>query len=123
MSANGYLISDDLLFISRIVGTARDLGLRIVVVRTTADLFERTQQDTPACVIVDLSNPGLKIGAVVTKLKGAEGSTPRVVAYGSHVDVNALRGAREAGCDVVLPRSRFTEDLAARLPEWFGQSA
>ena len=120
MSATGLLLSDDLLFISRIVGTARDLELRVVAVRTPAELLERARKEAPACVIVDLANPGLKIAELIGALRRAEGGTPHVVAYGSHVDVAALRGAREAGCDVVLPRSKFTEELPTRLPEWFG---
>jgi len=119
MSATGYLLSDDLLFISRIVGTARDLGLQVVAVRTPADLLERARKESPSCVIVDLANPGLKIAELVAALRGHEGGTPRGVAYWSHVDVAVLRGAREAGCDVVLPRSKFVEDLPTRLPEWF----
>jgi hypothetical protein len=41
-----------------------------------------------------------------------------VVAYGSHVDTATLRAAREAGCDVVLPRSKFVEELPTALPTW-----
>jgi hypothetical protein len=44
---------------------------------------------------------------------------PRVVAYGSHVDTATLRAAREAGCDPVLPRSKFVEELPSALPHWF----
>ena len=43
---------------------------------------------------------------------------PRLVAYGSHVDAEALRAARAAGCDPVLPRSKFVDDLPAALPGW-----
>ena len=43
---------------------------------------------------------------------------PRMVAYGSHVDAAVLRAAREAGCDPVLPRSKFVEELPRALPEW-----
>jgi CheY-like chemotaxis protein len=115
MGANGLLLSDDLLFISRIVGTARDLGLRVVPVRTPTELLERARQELPACVLVDLANPGLKIEAVV---EGLRETGARVVAYGPHVDAAGLRVAREAGCDVVLPRSKFVEDLPERLRDW-----
>jgi len=43
---------------------------------------------------------------------------PRVVAYGSHVDAAGLKAARDAGCDVVLPRSAFVEQLPVKLREW-----
>jgi hypothetical protein len=41
-----------------------------------------------------------------------------VVAYGSHVDTERLRAARSAGCDPVLPRSKFVEELPKALPQW-----
>jgi CheY-like chemotaxis protein len=116
VDALGLLLSDDLIFTSRIVGTARDLGLKMRTVRTSAELLERARQETPACVIVDLANPGLRIAELLGDLHefGA-----RVIAYGPHVDAVALRGAREAGCDEVLPRSKFVELLPDKLSEWF----
>ena len=33
--------------------------------------------------------------------------TGRVIAFGSHVDAELLAAARAAGCDEVLPRSKF----------------
>jgi CheY-like chemotaxis protein len=119
MSTTGLLLSDDLLFISRIVGTARDLDLRVTAVRTATELLNRARNEPPACVIVDLANPNLKITELVDTLKESPIDPPRVVAYGSHVDVATLRAAREAGCDVVLPRSKFVEELPSALPEWF----
>jgi CheY-like chemotaxis protein len=113
---NGLLLSDDLIFTSRIVGTARDLGLTMRAYKTSAELLERVRQETPACVLVDLANRSLAIAELMEELReiGA-----RVIAYGPHVDAAALRAAREAGCDLVLPRSRFVEELPARLAEWF----
>jgi CheY-like chemotaxis protein len=119
MSATGLLLSDDLLFISRIVGTARDLGLHLDSVKSSSELLERARRNEPVCVILDLANPGLKVADLIGALRCAEGGKPRVVAYGSHVDVAALRCAREAGCDEVLPRSKFVEVLSANLPVWF----
>jgi hypothetical protein len=45
------------------------------------------------------------------------------MAYGSHVDTATLRAARAAGCDPVLPRSKFVEDLPICLPAWLGVAA
>jgi hypothetical protein len=116
VEATGLLLSDDLIFNSRILGTARDLGLSMKGVRTPAELAERTRRDGAACVIVDLANPGLSIAELMDDLREVG---VRVVAYGPHVDAAALRAAREAGCDVVLPRSKFVEELPGKLAEWF----
>lgn len=112
---DGLLLSDDLMFTSRITGTARALGLRLVAASSPKMLLEMVAKEPPAGVIVDLANPGLNIEEVMASLAAA---APRVVAYGSHVDVDTLRRAREAGCHLVLPRSKFVEELPAKLPEW-----
>jgi CheY-like chemotaxis protein len=114
----GVLLSDDLIFTSRITGTAQSLGLTIQPARSVAALQALVQQQTPSCVIVDLANPGLVIVDLIGWLHKSCVPGPRVVAYGSHVDTATLRAAREAGCDVVLPRSTFVEELPSKLPEW-----
>jgi len=115
----GLLLSDDLIFTSRVTATARDLGLVVKPARSAEDIVQLARQQTPRCVIVDLANPGLVLTEMLTRLAEVCQPRPRVVAYGSHVDTATLRAAREAGCDPVWPRSKFVEDLAAALPGWF----
>jgi DNA-binding NarL/FixJ family response regulator len=73
----------------------------------------------PRCIIVDLDNPGLDLPALLAALREA-GLRPRVVAYGPHVNAELLHAARAAGCDPVLPRSKFVEQLEKELPGWLG---
>jgi DNA-binding NarL/FixJ family response regulator len=113
----GLLLSDDLIFTSRITGEARALGLTIKAARSADVLLSLARQEAPVCVLVDLANPGLVLSELMRQL--AELGQPRVVAYGSHVDISTLRAARAAGCDPVLPRSTFVEELSAALPQWF----
>ena len=120
MSSIGILLSDDLLFTSRIVGTARALGLEMQAVRSVGAVAELAQQGGPACVIVDLHLAGLELPALVSALR--QGASCTIVGYGSHVAADVLKAARDAGCDVVLPRSRFVETLQAELPVWFGSA-
>ena len=114
----GLLLSDDLIFTSRIAGTARALGLELQTVRTAAALEKAASERTPACVILDLHHPELNLTTLVPILKQSAPCT--IVGYGSHVAADVLHNARVAGCDVVLPRSKFVEDLATELPHWFG---
>jgi DNA-binding NarL/FixJ family response regulator len=118
-AAVGLLLSDDLIFTSRIAGTARGLGLVLKPARSPAVLLEQARREPPGCVVVDLGNPGLNLAGLLRGLREACPVMPRVVAYGSHVDAAGLRAAREAGCDVVLPRSKFVEELPRALPGWF----
>jgi CheY-like chemotaxis protein len=119
----GLLLSDDLIFTSRITGTGHDLGLTIRPARSVAGLLTLARQQTPACVLVDLAHPGLALPDLLRGLRETCSPRPRIVAYGSHVDAAGLRAAREAGCDVVLPRSKFVEELSRLLPAWFAEPA
>jgi CheY-like chemotaxis protein len=114
----GLLLCDDLIFTSRITGTARDLGLTVKAASSSQKLRDLAMAQSPACVILDLGNPGLVIEDLVTALREECRPMPRVVAYGSHVDTATLRRAREAGCDPVLPRSKFVEELPQALRQW-----
>jgi len=112
------LLSDDMIFTSRITGTARDLGLCVKPARSMEALNALIHQQLPCCIIVDLGHPGLAIVDLMGSLGKICAPMPRVVAYGSHVDTTTLRTAREAGCYAVLPRSKFVEELPRALPDW-----
>ncbi len=115
---SGIFLCDDLLFTSKVTGTGQMLGLPIRAVKTTAELLRLAQESLPACVIVELHTSGLVIAELMTAL-GEMTPRPYVVGFGSHVDVATLKKAREAGCDLVLPRSKFVEELPTALPAWF----
>lgn len=59
-------------------------------------------------VVVDLSRPG-----VLEALAELEGV--RTIGFGSHVDRDLLAAAVAAGCQEVLPRSRFFARVAELL--------
>ena len=60
----------------------------------------------------------LDLPAFLAALKEACPAMPSVVAFGSHVDAERLRAARAAGCDRVLPRSKFVEELETDIAKW-----
>ena len=113
---NGLLLSDELMFTSRITATARAAGISITVCRDSPTLLLQAAKNPPACVLLDLNNPGLDVTSLVKSLKVSAHSI--IVAYGSHVGAETLKIAREAGCDLVLPRSKFVESLESQLLEW-----
>jgi CheY-like chemotaxis protein len=116
------LLCDDLMFASRITGTARDLGLVVKVARSPQVLVDLARQLSPACVLLDLANPGLALDELIRQLGEVCAPLPRLVAYGSHVDTEVLRAARAAGCDPVLPRSKFVEELPRALAQWLSEA-
>jgi CheY-like chemotaxis protein len=116
--AIGLLLCDDLIFTSRVTGTARDLGYTFKTARSTAALKQLLETDRPVCLIIDLANPDLVITDLIGGLRQRGEPVPRVVAYGSHIDTATLKAARAAGCDSVLTRSQFVEELPVHLSDW-----
>lgn len=102
---------DDLFFRAKVEATAAALGVPVALADDPAALADRLAGDGDATVLVDLNHPADPIAAI-RALKSAAPSA-RVIAFGSHVDGERLKAAREAGADRVLARSAFTE----RLPE------
>jgi len=103
----------DLFFNTRIVATARQLG---VEVETCApdQLAERCAVAQPALAIVDLQVPD-NLEAVRALRRAAATRALRVVGFYSHVDHATRAAALEAGVTEVLPRSAFTTRLALLL--------
>ena len=64
----GLLLSDDLIFTSRVTATARDLGLLVKPARSAEAVVALARQQSPRCVIVDLANPGLVLTELVARL-------------------------------------------------------
>jgi CheY-like chemotaxis protein len=120
VTADGLVLSDDLIFFSRIAGSARAAGLTVRQARTAAELVALARQHPPRGVIVDVHNTGLDLPATLADLRAACPAMPRVIAYGSHVEAEVLRAAREAGCDRVLPRSKFVREVETDIADWLG---
>lgn len=116
----GLMLCDDLIFFSRVSGAARAVGLSVRMVRSAVDLVTAARTNSPAGIILDVHNPGLNLPALLAELREACPTMPRVIAYGSHVEAATLRAARQAGCDRVLPRSQFVEELETKIGEWLG---
>ena len=114
----GLMLCDDLIFTSKVTGTARALGLAVQAARSPTVLLEAARRAAPRCVIVDLHVPGLDLPDLMRQLADVCPDMPRVVAYGSHVEAATLHAARVAGCDPVWPRSKFVEELPQALPDW-----
>jgi hypothetical protein len=116
----GLLLSDDWLFNSRITATARACGRQIDPIRTVAELRDKLLACQPPSLFVDLSCPGLDVKALMALIAELSQAPIKVIVYGSHVDAAGLRKAREAGCDIVLPRSQFVQELPQQLVNWMG---
>jgi len=103
---------DDLFFQMKVAETAKHLGLEFKVASNADALF--TLLDPPTrLVIVDLNSRNQPV-ATIERLCATQKEL-RVVAFLSHVQTELAAQARAAGCTEVMPRSVFTQNLAAIL--------
>jgi DNA-binding NarL/FixJ family response regulator len=105
-------LMDDIFFQMKVAETAKHLGIEFKVA-TNTDALLGLLEPRPQLVIVDLNARNQPIEAIA-KLRAASKDI-RVVAFLSHVQRELAEQARNAGCDEVMPRSSFTQNLAEIL--------
>lgn len=106
---------DDLFFQAKMAETARQVGVDLKTVQTGEALVAAAQQGPAALLIVDLNARGGAVDAL-EQLRAAGNQRP-VIAFLSHVQTELAERARGAGCQQVLPRSKFAQNLAAILAQ------
>lgn len=102
----------DLFFQAKVEETARLLAAGLKIVSSASDLSRALEQDS-SLLLVDLNASGDPAGLIAQ----AKRKNPRlpVIAYFSHVQTELEEKALRAGADRVLPRSRFSRELARIL--------
>jgi DNA-binding NarL/FixJ family response regulator len=105
-------LMDDLFFQMKVLETAKHLGLEFKVA-ANADALLALLETSPKLVIIDLNARSQPV-QVIEKIRAAKNNV-RVVAFLSHVQRELAAQAQAAGCDEVLPRSLFTQNLATIL--------
>ena len=103
-------VVSDLIFATKIRGTAAALGVEVVVVRDRAAMLAHL--DDAITVILDLNLDGDDAVELI-RLARARPAAPRIIAYCAHVDTDLAAAAEEAGADTGMPRSK----CVAALPE------
>jgi len=109
----GLLLCNDFFFTSKVTGTADALGVTVHEAGTQQGALRLVDAEHPRFVIIDLGTPGLQLAELLDALPADD--YPRVIAFDSHVNTERMQSAREAGCDQVLPKSRFSAELPELL--------
>jgi DNA-binding NarL/FixJ family response regulator len=105
------ILVDDMFFTAKINGAAAECGRSIERIKSREQL-EALIANPPALVIVDLNSDRLDPLETIKFFKSrSELSSAPVVSFVSHVQTDLIRAAQAAGCDLVLPRSAFTQML------------
>jgi CheY-like chemotaxis protein len=101
----------DLLFTVKINDAARKAGLAVDFVKSEKDLLEKAAEN-PVAIILDLNYEAVHPLKLISKLKGnAQFKKISLIGYLAHVQGELKRQAHEAGCDIVMTRSAFSQNL------------
>jgi len=106
------VLVDDLFFRTKIVETARQVGVDLACFATPQDLVDEARAKPPALIVLDLNAGNNPLQAAEQLARG--NSTP-LIAFLSHVQTDLAERARQAGCTEVMPRSQFSKELPAIL--------
>ena len=119
----GLLLCRDLIFTTKVRGTAEALGYRILVASDESLVTSLIERWHPRVVFVDLTAGELASPGALIAYQKLAGPDVWFVAFGPHVEADALDAAKAAGCQVVMPRSKFSAELPELMRRYFNQPA
>lgn len=101
---------DDLFFIAKMQETARQVRVELRTVSTGAALVQAAAEAAVKLIIVDLNARTGSIEALEA-LKNTANVKP-TIAFLSHAQTELAERAKALGCAQVMPRSKFSQNLA-----------
>jgi hypothetical protein len=117
----GLVVGRDLMFTAKVTGTAGELGYRMRVAGDLATARALIEELQPRVILVDLAAGELAASQALGDYRRLAGPSAWLIAVGPHVDAQRLAEARAAGCQLALPRSKFSTDLPALLRRCFDE--
>ncbi len=110
-----YCFIEDLFFLAKIQETARKVGVKVAFVKADKDIVSRLadvpEGSRPSLIVFDLNNVSAKPLTLIPRLKSKMKRGTSVIGFLSHLQGDLKAKAMEAGCDMVMPRSAFSQNL------------
>ena len=110
-----FFFIEDLFFNAKITETARKLGVKVAFIKNEKDaiaaLTGGEEADRPGLIVFDLNNANAKPLTLIPKLKAKLKKSTSIVGFLSHLQGDLKAKAVEAGCDTVMPRAAFSQNL------------
>ena|ERR1700690_4292014 len=104
-------VLEDLFFTVKINESAKRAGLSVAFVKSQRDALDHAA-DHPALIILDLNFTSIHPVELIQKLKADQDLRKiSLLGYVSHVQGELKQQAQDAGCDMVLARSAFSQNL------------
>jgi CheY-like chemotaxis protein len=108
-------ILEDLFFTVKINEAAKSAGLPVTFVKSERDALDHAAAH-PAVIVLDLNCTCIDPLHLIRALKSdPDLNRISLIGYISHVQGELKQQAQEAGCDMVLARSAFSQNLVQIL--------
>ena len=113
-------VVNDLFFSVKITDAAKRAGMPVEFVKEENDVIAKAKA-RPTLIIFDLNFEQVQPLKLISKLKsGADFKGISVIGYLSHIQGDLKLKAQEAGCDMVMARSAFSQNLPLILKRHSG---
>src|SRR5215469_13286140 len=115
-------LEKDLFFAVKIRDTLRHYEIEVTTARNLTDFEQRLASNgdqRPVLAIVNISTRGVDWEAAI---HAARASDLPVLAFGSHMDLEARAKALQAGAQRVVANSKFTSDMPGLVKRMLNES-
>jgi PleD family two-component response regulator len=113
-------VVSDLFFSVKITDAAKRAGMAVELVKDPHEVLIKARAK-PSVIIFDLNFEDAQPLQLIAKLKSnAEFKGVSLIGYLSHVQGELKQAAQEAGCDMVMARSAFSQNLPQILKRHAG---
>jgi PleD family two-component response regulator len=110
----------DLFFSVKITDAAKRAGMAVELVTDPAEVLAKAK-DKPSVIIFDLNFDHVQPLELISKLKSSpEFKGVSLIGFLSHVQGELKQAAHDAGCDMVMARSSFSQNLPQILKRHAG---
>ena len=104
-------VVSDLFFSVKLSEAAKRNGLAIEFVKDGGEVLEKAKTK-PTVIVFDLNFDAVDPLRLISQLKGnPDTRTVSLIGYLSHIQGELKQQAQEAGCDMVMARSAFSQNL------------
>ncbi len=104
-------VVSDLFFSVKLTEAAKRAGLALEFVKESNDVLEKAKE-RPSLIIFDLNFDSAQPLELISRLKGSAATKGiSLIGYLSHLQAELKQRAQEAGCDMVLARSAFSQNM------------
>jgi PleD family two-component response regulator len=114
-------VVEDLLFTVKISDAAKRAGLEVEFVKSERDVIEKATHEKPLLIILDLNFSAVEPLKLISKMKSnGDMKQISVIGYLSHVQGELKQQAQDAGANIVMARSAFSQNLPQILKRHSG---